>query len=676
VGLRIRELEVRVSTAGGMYGTRISFPDGLVVLRAENTSGKSLCMQAIIYALGLEGMFGPSRDVPLQHAVTDYLEADESRVEVGSSEVLLEISNGSQDVMTVRRTIKGERSRDLITVWRGKMLTQPEVVAAAEEYYVRIGGGATAPSGFHRLLAEFLEWHLPQVPTFAGIDSLLYLEIIFPLLYVEQKTGWGAIEGRFPTHFRVREAGVRAVEFLLGLDARAIAERRANLKLLLEAVRRRWADAYHGADTAAREVGAVVQGIPSAPQGDWPPPIPPTLRVPVAQEWVPVDEVLTGLRARAAELAESSVVTTEEAAPEMQEQLRVAEGELRDHERRITGLLDTLQADQGELERLHARLHAVDEDLVRNKDARKLQGLGAVSALKVSAERCPTCHQQISEVLLPLIDASDANPMSVDQNIEYLDEQRKVFTFMLAQASASIDARERQLAAERAQAAERRAAVRAFKRALVSDARLPSLAAVEEQVRVANRIERLEAARRKMFEHTNAMTELASEWARLREELDGLRSEDLSASDQRKLSLLQQSFSEQLRAYGVTSVGADQIIISKDTFRPTYGDFDLQFDFSASDTIRSAWAYRIALLEVARNNPTNHPGLLMLDEPRQQEVSATSLAALLERLSRAGEYAQQVVVATSEPQETLEIMLGAMPATVISFPGRILGRLA
>ena len=45
----------------GLYGTDIAFAPGLNVIRAPNTSGKSTCIQAIIYALGLEGMLGPGQ---------------------------------------------------------------------------------------------------------------------------------------------------------------------------------------------------------------------------------------------------------------------------------------------------------------------------------------------------------------------------------------------------------------------------------------------------------------------------------------------------------------------------------------------------------------------------------------------------------------------------------------
>ena len=54
----------------------LAFADGLNVLRADNSSGKSTVLQSIIYALGLEGMLSARRDIPLPHSMTDYVEVD------------------------------------------------------------------------------------------------------------------------------------------------------------------------------------------------------------------------------------------------------------------------------------------------------------------------------------------------------------------------------------------------------------------------------------------------------------------------------------------------------------------------------------------------------------------------------------------------------------------------
>ncbi len=142
--LRIRHLLIQINTDKGVFGTRQNFVDGLNVIRAENWAGKSQLVQSIMYALGMEGMQGPSHAVPLAHAMTDYLEFKENgkdtTAKVIDSMVSLEIENGKGKFMTVQRSIAGNRNKNLMTVYEGRAITKKEALGTARDYYVREGG--------------------------------------------------------------------------------------------------------------------------------------------------------------------------------------------------------------------------------------------------------------------------------------------------------------------------------------------------------------------------------------------------------------------------------------------------------------------------------------------------------------------------------------------------------
>ena len=74
MSIRIRQLRLRVATGGGTFGADIPFTDGLNVLWADNTTGKSTALQSILYALGLERMLSPRREIPLTYVMTSHLE--------------------------------------------------------------------------------------------------------------------------------------------------------------------------------------------------------------------------------------------------------------------------------------------------------------------------------------------------------------------------------------------------------------------------------------------------------------------------------------------------------------------------------------------------------------------------------------------------------------------------
>src|SRR5579863_7073152 len=107
--LRLRHLRLRAATQSKVYGCDIPFAAGLNVLQARNTSGKSTCMQAIIYALGLERSLGPQLEVPLPYVMRERIHSqrDEPYELVLGSYVELEMENASGQALTIRRDVTG-----------------------------------------------------------------------------------------------------------------------------------------------------------------------------------------------------------------------------------------------------------------------------------------------------------------------------------------------------------------------------------------------------------------------------------------------------------------------------------------------------------------------------------------------------------------------------------------
>lgn len=172
-----------------------------------------------------------------------------------------------------------------------------------------------------------------------------------------------------------------------------------------------------------------------------------------------------------------------------------------------------------------------------------------------------------------------------------------------------------------------------------------------------------------------AFAGLAGEWRKLQGDISSLPSDDLSESDRRKLKLWGNSLRMQLKDYGFRSLSADQIELSPDTYRPEHEGFDLQTTISASDLIRTIWAYLSGLLEVAREETINHPGCLLFDEPRQQSTRDVSFAALLERAAASADFGQQVVFFTSENLVRLKEHMVFLNHTLREIDGRVIKKM-
>jgi hypothetical protein len=216
---------------------------------------------------------------------------------------------------------------------------------------------------------------------------------------------------------------------------------------------------------------------------------------------------------------------------------------------------------------------------------------------------------------------------------------------------------------------ELRSVVRTQKETLRSDGDSPSAAAIRERLLIEDRITRLVESKDNFNLILNDFNEIAQQWSDLQAGLHAIKSDNLTVSDKGKLSQLRDSFIGQLVEYGFRSFEPSEIMISFRNFRPIRDNNEL-WGMSASDTIRTIWAYLLGLLEIARKGDTNHLGLLILDEPRQQSADKLSFEALLRRAAKADK--QQVIFATSEDEETLKSMLKGLPHELKSLPPRIL----
>ena len=238
---KLRRFRLRALTEQGWYGVELGFTDGLNVLWADNTMGKSTCLQGLIYVLGLERMLSPRREIPLPHAMTSHLETDiGENLRVVESDVMLELENSVGTTVTVHRPVVSKLDDRLITVQFGPSLSEPEGQYRTQQFFVRDPGAAQREDGFHHFFENFLGWELPVVRGYEKEDIKLYLETVFPLFWVEQKSGWSSIPAAIPTYFRIREVHKRAVEFIAGLEAYEIERKREQLDQRINLLTSRW----------------------------------------------------------------------------------------------------------------------------------------------------------------------------------------------------------------------------------------------------------------------------------------------------------------------------------------------------------------------------------------------------------------------------------------------------
>jgi AAA domain len=660
----IRRVLLRVKTPTGKFGTSLAFGPGLNLLRGRNSAGKSTVIQALIYALGIEGMLGPSQDVPLHHAMTSLIEDDRGiDHQVLESYVFVELERSDGARIGVRRFAKHPQvDTRLIRVWD---LAPGARRGDARDFHVRIRGSAQNELGFHHFLTEWFGWELPLVPKFDGTLVPLYIETIAPLFFVEQKRGWAGVQAQTPTYLQIRDVRKRAIEFLLKLDAISRRSRIQSLEREGASLREEWKAKVSRLEGQLKSFGATVSGVTEAPDPAWGKTEALVVRLSWDGDWQsPFD-------AQANERAILERPISEARNSNAEQQIRSLEDRLRISLASQYGVRNELNAEERDLLDLEARLAVLKEDLRRHKDIETLKTFGSDLETSLHLSDCPVCHQALAEGLLPV--GVSANVMSVDQTKNFLSGQIDLVQSLRQATAVALNNKQIRLSSLRSEISELRRGVVAAKEAAVEPGSLPSLSALERRLTARQRLDWLANVDNEVHGATNWFAIEADKWRQIQTELKALRASDFSTPDYEKLKALELLFLSTVQKLGFTSFSTQSMRISQDDYLPDHDGYNFAFESSASDLIRVIWAYLFSLASVSVRFGANHPGFLVMDEPRQQMTAEGSFVQYLACVAQ--EPNVQVIIATSEVPERLAEMLSGIDHRLMTFSDRLLTRI-
>ncbi len=372
---------------------------------------------------------------------------------------------------------------------------------------------------------------------------------------------------------------------------------------------------------------------------------------------------------RQQEIVDEEIPRAEQVSQQIVAELRKAEETLTGFTDRLDDSTKQLVAERAHVQSIHKRLQALEDDLKDYLDLKRVLDRDGDIPLDTAESVCPTCHQQIKDALLP--QERSATPMPLGENNEFIRDQIATFARMRRDALDVLEAKEQQRSAISDRIHDVSRQIRALKRTLHADGRVPSIAAVREHVTLDEAADKLQGTVDRFERFMAKLGELSQEWIQVSGRLKSLANAQLSDMDEKKLSCFEESFVSQLESYKFSSFLIEHLSISRENYRPARDGYDIGLT-SASDTIRIIWAYVLAMIEVDRDFHTNHLGFLVFDEPRQQGAEKVSFAALLHRTAETIKSKQQVICTTSEDQDPLKQMLASIECKYTRFDGKIL----
>jgi hypothetical protein len=665
MSLRLRRLVTKIKTInGGIFGLDIPFEDGLVVVRLDNTHGKSTCLNSIAYALGMEKGIGATNRFPFTPVMNKTLEFDHKEYDVLSSEVFLEIYNG-QDTYTLRRSIFCIQS-DQNIIHVQKCTLDNFVLELSEKYYLHREGDTNNPKGFYNWFCNFINWKLPTVPKTDGGQSLLYPATLFSLFFVEQKRGWTSIQATLPFYLKIKDVKKRTIEYILDLGVHEQLVKKQNLKFEYTNLLKTWEKLHTALTNKARLVRGDVVGFKSQPHKDF---SIYSIEIDIKENnknillsdlIIKFEVDLAVIKAdRSKELTNNlDINLIKNKITEHELNLQVIESNFQDEAQKF-------QITANNLFSIETRLASLKENKRKYEDLKKINELNVLDGLSIDQNSCPACEQPIEDALLPNILEHDV--MSAEESLDFLKNQIKTFNFIFENTRNEHSYQERKVDEYRDDFYSIKTEIRRLKSTITDVSKSNNEELIREEVRLEERLKVLHEVKGFKENTILNLNSLYEEIKKTKSYIDRIPNDGLTKADRKKLKDLTNILIENELDYGFSSFSPNKLSISGDNYLPNREGFDIGFDTSASDNIRIIWGYLMSILELSRDYATNHPGLLIFDEPRQQDADHLSFSSLLKRAANSKKYNQQVILATSENLNSLKAATKGLNLNIIDF---------
>jgi hypothetical protein len=228
---------------------------------------------------------------------------------------------------------------------------------------------------------------------------------------------------------------------------------------------------------------------------------------------------------------------------------------------------------------------------------------------------------------------------------------------MRDRAQAGVGQASNAYAAMQRQADQLRTTVKAFQTDVLAPADAPSTGDVARRVTLQLRHDELLRTQASLEERVDELADLAQQIAAVRAELSRLPT-GVPEADTGRLSELTELMRQRLTATRFGSYDVKELSLDQDSLRPSRAGFDLDTDVSASDVVRIKVAYLDAV-RVTGQTFNRHPGLLVLDEPRQQDIDPVDYAAMLQYPARSSEYGGQTIITSATPRAELDQLISS-----------------
>jgi len=625
------------TVAGKSYGADVKFSTGLNIIYGPNSVGKSSLITGIIYCLGGEKCLGvfQNKQNPFKPEFYDRINNEK----ITKSYVTLEVSNGSDTVILMRSIIN---KTDVVGLKKTTIENSGSVPQT--RYLIASGDGVFSSEGLQAFLFKFLDWDIVDVPTYDAGYSKLYFENLLPLFFVEQRAGWSQIQARQVMRYSIREVKKVTFEYLMGLDRfdihlteikrRAIQDRIQKLKRDLNDYEER---------ILVPANGSVENGVLMIRRKD--------------TGVLTIDNTIKTLREQYQEQIKDVEIlsTVSEDADSQENSLR---RKLRITAHRVRKAADKVNLLMQEIASYENYINRININKVKNRQLKKIEGI----APELNISTCPVCENPLpahGEGECSLCHQDLKRKISTpDENLEFLEDEKASFEKIL-------DAKRLELRKTRYQLQQHKETEKSLTETIdhqLSTYVGPQLAAYRHKVVQLDTLDKEIELLKRSKEKWSSLNSLRNQINELEKEDESLKIKvkeyEESKNDQTLLGSLVINFRNNVRQLRLLK-GKDVLISTikideTDSYAPYLDEYDLYNISSSSDNVRILLSYYLALLQTAissTNPKVKFPNLLILDEPKQQNLDNQDIITFIDLLEHLPKNSCQVILTTFSDQK-------------------------
>lgn len=642
------------------YGRIIPLSKGLNIIAGDNTSGKTTLAKCLYYILGVEEIIdGKQNTSALDRSVFQYFtsqdnEGEENIVQVESSYIIAQLHNEEDQIITVRRYIKDGNNKDFtqIDIWECKEEDINKETKYTSYYlHYKDDHNDRYPFGFYQYLSKFAGLEIIKAPTKNGSEYDLYLKTLFALDFVEQTRGWtdyfATIRG-----YNFIQPKQRIIEYALGIsidDGIAIYKQ---LKNVNEQIKIEWNKRVRDIKQRLTYNNLYVIGLVDEVNKQMS--RKESLQYGVIGEKGTLAEVLTKMREKIKKLNNSLRKTDEERFEDYNKELVV----FRHKEQQYDEFYRKLQDDYIKKDEIKKQLDDIKEEIDRNRNINKVSNLLNSDHVRI----CPTCHR--------VLDITDGGYLTIDsddieRNIRYLATQRTFLQGLFDSLQKTIEEKEIYLSYYKKVMRQEKEKLKSAYTDVADLDTMPSERVMMKMTELKLRLNSYETVSEQVEEMIEALWLLKITFDENKEKIS-LCASHKDETDNEFLNKLQSKFKLLLREFNYKSNNINQVSLLFDDKNSNYlylpqaqveqYDEHLRSVSSASDFVRSLWAFYLSLLMVG----VKHPGFLVFDEPCQHSIREVDLKKLFEICSEVN--GQIILFCSSEPktEETVKAEKGQL----------------